>query len=1139
MKTKKTRNSFLRVLAILMALVMVLGEPVSAFAAEENTDPAFAAEELEFFTEDEGEFEEDTAPTEEFLEELEESEESEEIELLSEDEQADQDELLITDEIESDEDAALMEALEIIQSHKTTAVPNLGEAVVPEENYTVTRYADHVNVVNKTTGTEQTSYLYAALVLKEANDQGDFCVLGTEVAPGASAALSTAYNTDGEKVLVDDKSDYVLWLGRCDSYIDDETGETVYCDFKILGYTPKFDENYEIILVDGVKQYEKVEMDEISLPASSYQEYSGEWKDGYTEVGMKAMVQKSLKSIKVSWAPSGKKNPTHKTFKKYELYSLKADVTSETGYKATLIKSTKEKSVTVKNVDINKDSLLFLLKCLDSTGATVAQYVTCAAPYILKMQSGELTGNFDFTLNQRPDDAEFYILEVAAKNKENDGAKVTTGFQEAWRRIFTIEDGFNEGNSIGDPYHVSKAVTTNAIQLSYDVGEPVVTFGSTYYGRAKTVMYVNGLKVTSSPSKVLSCKAGPQKCFILTSAGIYYDKTDAKGNNASNKERANEYINAFIDGLEISPQSNIFVHNTNTDVCAKDGLIYFIVPEDLSNIKSFDLMKCNYENGKYKKLKNYTLSNAALMECTITNEYLKGYRIYAMFYNKFTPEKDAFYAVRAVGKKSIAGGYGPGQKIVPSLDVVQSLNTSNTDSNKISLTWLSDDCVKQYWIYRSEKPFNGDERTRAGQNGETRIAKIGSDKAKKWTTTDEDTGATRTIRYIEYIDKKNVKVDTPYYYYVRPIYDTAAAAKDNTLYMEYCSDEVKGKASAMYAQVKNFKAANEASRKIKISFTQKKGLKHYRIFRLKVKGSTKKLNDSMKPDLTALYDEAAKKQFNTLEEFEDYLSGKPQDEWIDIITKAGVDGNNWEYLTTISNKTGESTATKSWIDKNVEVGRYYFYLIQGASDVSSSINFTYTSRVQNVPLPVTQVNAFYSEPGIGLTWKLNDKEDDISHLTVYISTDNGATWKKANRTGYHDQSVRRGVERTYRIKVRYYDGSNEYYSSEVTTKYALASGIDVSATNNVSGDSLSISDNVITLKKGETAKISYRAYLENGSTDPFNKVTRTSTTNSDIVAETGSDGNTFTIEAKGEGEVPYYITCAGLTRKITVKVVKK
>lgn len=1154
MRTKKTKSGFLSVLALFMALVMIMGGPVRAFAADTDTDWSEFAQDVEVITEEVDEdyseeyYDDYTASPEDIQAMMDaaaeeengdlEIEETGETELLSEDIETTSDELAIEDEVLSADDIdfesedAPDKVLELLRSHNALSLDRLGVNSIPTTAYSVTRFADRISVKNNATGTEKADFLYAALIYADPEKQGKIYVLGTEIEPGETSNLTTVYDKNRNKALINEKEDYILWLGRPDYDVDSEE----YYSFKLLGYEPTLDENYEQVIVDGEPQYSKVEMDEITLAVSAIQENpENAWADGYSGIKMKALIQKNLKSVKISWSPNTK-DETQKAYKKYELYRLDADSTAPNGYKETPLMPLKSsKSYTCKNIDVEKDSLLYMLKCYNAAGEMVGSFVTAAAPYMLEMQSGNTTGYFDFTMTKRPDDSELYLLELASQKKEYDEKKAPGGFQEGWRTLYQLEDGFNDIYSVGDTgeYYVSKKLKTNAIELTYTIDAPVVAVGTSYYGRVSTVTYVNGLKVTSAPSNVLSCKAGPNKCYYITSAGVYYDAADAKKYNNMNAKRANEHINGYLNGEPISPQSEIYVHDTNTDVCAKDGLIYFEIYGDTTDIKSFELLSCNYENGKYKKLKNYPINSKALIKCTIDSDYMQGYTVYAMFYNKFTPEKDIYYAIRAISKtKSAPGGHGAGQDIKPVMDKVQGLVTANSGPDRIGLMWLADDCVKQYWIYRSKKSIGDADRTTVGQNEETLIAKVSISKAKKSTYEiggDEDNR--KTIKYISYTDKKNIEIDKPYYYYVRPVYNTAEAAKDSALYMDNCSGEVRGKASALYAKVKNFKAANEACEEIKLSFSQTKNIKQYRIYRRKVSSSVKKLTDDMKPNIAALYEEVYKDDYKTIEEFEDALQYQPEEKWIEIMSNAG-----WDHVYTITTD-GKKTTTKTWKDEGVEVGGYYFYAIQSASPAeedkkaSSSIYFAYTGRVQNLPLPVTNVKASYNNNGIDITWEFNSKEKNKRNLSFMISVD-GADYINRTTNSYTHSNPRRGTDHIYQIVVRYKDSSGTFYSSPVKIKYSLPAGIEVSK----SDGNGSFSDNVFYIKKGESAKLSFRAYLNDGSTANYN-VINCNVSNENKYIEVSSNGsNALSFTAKEKGSVNCYLSCAGINKTITIVV---
>ena len=1169
MKRCKHTQRSMRMLSLLLTLVMMLSMNTRAFAADEFTEEAYTeAEEFALDEEYAKEYEDDgddyiatpedidkllgnTAEEETYDEVITEEDTLEESTLeeepVSEEIQENAEEVLLedaTDEaVPGVEDSNIQTALSLLKA--SGSLPNLkaGDANIPTDKFAVTRYTNYVVVENKDTS-EKPLKLYAALIYADPDKYKETAMLGSEIAPGKSIKLSSVYTPESDKDAVNAESDYTLWIGYADT--DDEGNPY---SFKILGYIPRYDNNGNEVLVGGNPVYDRAVMDEVSIPASSVVKPGADitWVDGYDEIKMKALIQKNLTSVKISWAPDTKKNLKMKNYKKYALYHLEEDTTQETGYKEDLIKELKSKSITIKNVDTEADSLLYLLKCMDADGNVLAQYVTAAAPYMLQMQSGNKTGEFSYTMTQRPDTAQAYYVELAAKNKEFN-EKTPTGFQDSWRTTYTSDPGFNEGNSIGQ-FFVNKKTTPDAIMLNYEADAPEVTIGTTYYGRVRTVTYVNTLKVVSAPSNVLSCKAGPGKCHILTSAGVYYDTKDAKKGNKYNLARANEHINSYIDGYDIPTTSQMYVHDSNNSVCAKSGLIYFTIRKDLfkedgtASIKSFDLLKCDHENGVYKKVKNYTFKNTALMECTIEENYLSDYKIFAMYYNKFTPEKEAYYSVRAISTtKSTPGGWGAGQLIVPEMDEVQNLVTADGGSDRIVLMWLADDCVKQYWLYRSEQAFTENKRESVGQNEEVLVAKIGIGKAKKLDTyPTEEKDNPKTVKYITYTDKKNIKINKPYYYYVRPVYNTTVATKDSSAYITKISDEIMGKASALYAQVKNFKVTNAATKKVKLSLTQLKNINQYRIFRLEVDKNITKLTEAMKPNIDELYAEAEAAGKTELADIEEYISQLSEDRWKEYIHKFGVGSYRWTYIDTIST-TGEKTSTLTWTDSSVRVGKYYFYLVQPASvptegqdktAYSSSIYFTYSSRIMNKPLAVDNARIAYENSGIKLTYAYNSRETNKSHLRVELSLDEGKNYFVVPNGSYIHKNPKRGSELKYMLRVRYDDGTDSAVSDAVELKYSLPSSIEVTRTAG-SGE---FNNNTFTLNKGQEATISYKAIMSSGGTPTKGSVSRSDTpAGNEVLTNIQSGNNSFSFTANKKGTVSYTLSCEGLSRTIYIQV---
>ncbi len=188
-----------------------------------------------------------------------------------------------------------------------------------------------------------------------------------------------------------------------------------------------------------------------------------------------------------------------------------------------------------------------------------------------------------------------------------------------------------------------------------------------------------------------------------------------------------------------------------------------------------------------------------------------------------------------------------------------------------------------------------------------------------------------------------------------------------------------------------------------------------------------------------------------------------------------------------------------------------------------------------MPLPVENVKAGYNGSGVSLSWNLNANDKNNPDLSVQIRYD-GGSWRNASRGGYYDDTLPKGGQRTYYIRVRY--GNTNYYSSEKSITYSLPIGIEVSKS---SGDG-EFKDNVLTLeydetnKTGQSATMSARAYLNNGATAAYNEIDWSY--NNDIF-EISGNGNNRKVTAKKVGTATVTLRSAGIKKTFTVKVVRK
>ena len=1079
----------------------------------------------------------------------------------------------VLEDISIHEDETPEQFLERVLGAEGELPDNAASKGITDSDFSAARYPNRIIVSNNSTVSGNENDLYAVIVSANEADQPDQLLWGGRIQPGKTLSIYHAHDKEGEEVLINDKTDYKLWLGR--GYASVSSGKVE--DFGFIG---RYKE-------EGKTEYTKYNiLKEVTLSAGSIQpEKTTAWVDGYSGIKLKAAVQKNM-SIKFTWSPNGK-DDVQKTFKKYALFELVEDSSSPSGFKEiqrwplnndnSVKEPSGSRSATLKpgwendkDSHILNSSMIYLLKCYDKEGKTVIkEYVTTVAPYFLQMQSGDTTGEFEYRFTQdKNNSARFYRLEVAEKNREADDRN-PTGYHEEWS--VDINGESLDIYSIGD-YMIAKNNQPRAVSMTYNKKVPQAVLGKTYYGRVQTVAYIGGLKVISAPSNVLNVKAGPNRCYVIDIAGVYYDVNDARlkpeqGRNARNIERASAHINGFLDGIEMISHNGIYIHEDNKGTDLKSGMIFFIGEDDESNIQSYELLRSENENGPYKSIKNYALNNNMLLKLKITSEYLKDYNFYAMQYSSFPLEKDFYYTVRAKTKKGgYLGGYGNGEFNRADMDKVQGLATVDSNQTTIGLVWEHDDCVKQYWIYRSEKPFPDmtkapvyEDPTKSNYLKPCPLVKISGGSFKKTEYDVDDDGNKELIRYHIYYDKK-VKTDVKYYYFVRPIYNTRTATNMKTpntpdLYRTYnmdkCSKEVEGKASAAYAQVKNFKASNYAAKTIRLSFSQIKTNVNgsgstgytptrYRIYRLEVDKDTKKLTGDMKPDLNDLYLKEYKSK--SYEEFENMINGWSEEDWnTKFFGKYGTTANKWTRTDLVQNGQhksyidGDGSTTKTvTVDNPATVGKYYFYLIQFSTRKQDDPTktgtagqiFTYTSRIQNVPLPVENAKAEYSGSGSGIKikWTYNSRDNENSgNIHGQISLDGGYNWVDVNRaTEYVDYSLPRGNERTYVIRTRYLDGNSEAVSGYTSITASLPNQIELSRSD-------------ITVRVGETAEFTAKPVRDGGGMPTLGKISMGGYSSDRI--DFKQEGNTGKITGKSPGTTYIKVECAGLSREVKVTVI--
>ncbi|MBQ9436987.1 MAG: hypothetical protein IJU50_01510 [Lachnospiraceae bacterium] len=720
--------------------------------------------------------------------------------------------------------------------------PGTGAEIKADEDFTVGAKSKYVTVKNnRASGGES---FYVALVNpksdeSEARLQNTF-VNGVEVAPGSTVSLSIWYDLlAADWKSVEAESSYRLLLGE-------------------LPYLSAYEYEYED--ESGEKQkyvYYQGEAEVTTLPASEAE--AAQYEDGYTKITLKANQQKN-QSVKFSWKPDTK-DELQKTFKKYALFQINKDGSGweqiwpdrngklGTGKSATLKKGVsngllnyetkdwvydEEKQDLVEKTVTKENPLIFLLKCYNKDASSadaepLKTYLTVAAPFMVSVQnedSSEHSFEYSFT-SAGAVSSQFYRLEIAKKNKEGEGVAKpdADGFKESVSKSYLAADLA----SITE-YPMAKNVTSTLMVAS--VGNILKTdIGTKYFFRARSVYYYEGVKYVSAPSNVLNIKAGPSMCYVMDIAGVKYDKTKSSQNKTNAIEHMKWYLGygeeVAAEGADSEENAESgegseseegrseskaeYCHTKDKGTDAKSGMVFFVGPTN--GIKTFDLLRSESRYGTYKKIKSFNpdKNTEIIWKCSVDGfEPGSGMALWCMEYNSFVPEKEYYYAVRAVSSAGSApGGYGNTEYNKTELDKVQNFGTIGSSQKEVTMGWTHDDCVKQYWIYRTEvaaKPKDASDFTR--------IATVSGSKSY-------------------YMDKKAV-LGTVYYYYVRPVYDTKAAKKSEFEYnADLCSDWVTGESSVDYAMVKKLTSSNYSTGCISLAWPMiGDGVTEYRISRI-------------------------------------------------------------------------------------------------------------------------------------------------------------------------------------------------------------------------------------------------------------------------------------------------------------------
>ncbi len=758
---------------------------------------------------------------------------------------------------------------------------------------------------------------------------------------------------------------------------------------------------------------------------------SGAPEDGLEKIKMKAVVNKSTQTIKISWNPAKSLG--------YKYYELQRLGTNEETF--TTLENWKDKN---NNTKLTKTSYtygkkaiekaaqpaVFQLICYGSDKTEKARYITVAAPSLLYVEQGYDTNNMEYCFSKLYEDNDMaYRLELAEKNVENGSTEVgKRGFKQTENKANVYYS--TDITEIKD-FAVKKGVSVNALR-EYFMGDSELTLkpGVTYYARVKSVYSWHGATYTSAPSNVVSRKAGPAKVYVFDINGRKYKKPTGKNKEAIDAENVKNmtwYLDKIFspDDKDIDPaslSSDGFIHKTNQGPCAKSGYVVFMADRISDNaLKGFELLRCDAQYGNYKKLKLYKIGSnnepvkySGLYKWIPTDKATRdffdevGVDIYYMQYNNFPPEKTYYYAVRGVYKKgNAAGGFGDGYECRTELDAVHNFYAFDGTIDKINLYWSYDPCVKQYWIYKrtytggeSGNPTEMWDITKEKPIKKLKAKKSGTLKLDSKKASDQDliiaTSGNLVGDYVKYVDKdsKNneVKEGTIYQYVVVPKYNTKNT--DPNYNLDKHSDVAYGMATLAGAKIKNFKASNYGVNRIYLKWNKLKGASAYLVIRT--------TTDPRKS--------------------EDWKNASG---WV-------VDPNSTDP------KMRTAYSKCAFTDDTATVGQRFYYTIFAGSEKSATITDGTVKYATSMPLAVTEIkveNGGDYHHGAKISWTQNsrDKGYGVEYVIQCREASNGSgsygNWKtlhttsKGSSSWTDDNHLDRGVMRQYRIVSRY-DGVN-------------------------------------------------------------------------------------------------------------------
>jgi hypothetical protein len=579
-------------------------------------------------------------------------------------------------------------------------------------------------------------------------------------------------------------------------------GITVYpksdtCLYQYYEYTApaseEEDEQFSETHFEEGKEYSIcVSTEKVFSPAEGHSEMfvfttGGEESDATTAdygqvINFKAYVKPSTQTVCLSWKPAKKLG--YKFFELKRLNKEGSDFETVDGWNGRQ----KKKAFNTK-IEKGESPAVFKLDCYKkkSSDKPDGEYITVAAPSLFYVETGREPEDGDYCFSKLcPSDGLSYILEMST----------VKNFESRDYNSVPCDEVIEAGD-----YQVKKNLSVPAVMALFDssYSEGDVT----YYQRVRSVYDYKGKTFESVPSNVITRKAGLQRVDIFNINGI---RDPSLMNRYLSEMMANaSEVEGEYDFPAVSSMLEGFVHEHNEGADAKHGFIVFVAPK-AENLKSYELLSSDSENGRYKSLKTYKLDksgnpaqNSGLYEWDYNGfekigdnseksyDWLRndGLRVFYAQYNEFNPGTVKCYAVRAVSGNGAVSGVDDGYEYETEADDVWNSTAFKTDNDKnAEVYWTHDECPVSYRIFRGKTDT---EKEEFDINDYDLVATVKNTKAgtldrNNPKETEKELVANSdeffTGDYNKYIDKELPDSKADYDYVIVPVTDTESQEND-------------------------------------------------------------------------------------------------------------------------------------------------------------------------------------------------------------------------------------------------------------------------------------------------------------------------------------------------------------------------